>query len=182
MRLHWVDLHGWMLERRSAATVRPNNCSTVLLEFSLPCLSMLQNWKMYSYGVIHKPQIAVTRLCCDSCITISFPSRIFSMKKTQPTIAAATQSIFWSQKAQSNFRCGWGLEYDPWRCLQHASWHSGFGNYLGEEVLPSGLQLLTTLFCRVEHYNSFVELTNFILCEKIHTVVHCPIQEKLSSV
>lgn len=91
MCLYWADLHGWMLERGSVATVSPSNCTTVLLGFSLQCLPMLQNWKMYSHGVI--PQIAVTRLCCDSCVTVSFPQ----------------QNIFWEEN--SIYNCSWRTEH-----------------------------------------------------------------------
>lgn len=168
MCLYWADLHGWMLERGSVATVSPSNCTTVLLGFSLQCLPMLQNWKMYSHGVI--PQIAVTRLCCDSCVTVSFPQ----------------QNIFWEEN--SIYNCSWRTEHFlKLKSMEELQVWMGSGNVIhgdASSVLHDCLALAATWvnkFCPLV-FSYSLQLTNFKLWEKTHTMVHCPIQEKLCSV
>lgn len=96
-------------------------------------LSMPQDRKMYSRGVVHKHQLATTRLCCDSSGLTHSPSRIFSVKKTK--------SAMWgfrgagpSPRGASTTRCWPGCSQIAQATLQH---HESWGTSRRETPLWS---------------------------------------------
>lgn len=133
MSLFWAHLHGSILQRRSVIPVSPSNCTAVVVVSSLQsspaCLSMLQDWIMDNHHDLYKP----TMPCCNFYVLICSLSRLFSEKNTESTSAAATQSIFFNQKAQKNCRCWsvlgtWAMEITS----NVVSWETGSSNHVGQ--------------------------------------------------